>query len=248
MADSRQNTSEEYKRELLKALEFLKSKTTTLERARSKFGVIYMALKNYDRRQNWELYPDVEFDLSTSKDPHQNILFDNNRACLRIYGEIKAKNGKVLCHKIQMEVIYRNRYSDIQLCSCCIKNGTDVTDRVVRKFHFDFEAGTILSDHPVYHLQYGGERHPDVGVKVHYCLEPKLKLPRIPAIPFSFLSILDLGMKEFAICKEITEDAFWKSVVKESETTLALPFIDKLNKEINNKSGTIREIYVTTQL
>lgn len=120
---------------------------------------------------------------------------------------------------------------------------------ILRKLHFDYDAGTGGNDpKPFYHLQLGGKLPPlmeangftDEGEKPLYSW---LELPRVSFMPISLFSLTYLILREFEPenARLLFDENIWYGHLRDSEKALLLPFFSKCCKIIENKKSLYHE-------
>lgn len=128
--------------------------------------------------------------------------------------------------------------------------------RVLRKFHFDVAAvavGGRRQRHPSCHLQYCGKMVPymaEVGCRDEQLNEmhPWLSEPRIFFWPMSLALLVDMALHEFPdpAAARITEDNYWRGLVRWQERLLLLPFYEKcvgIIRDAGERNQTLAEAF-----
>lgn len=170
-------------------------------------------------------YPDWYIKISHLEIPILNEDFSEHDPKILIGGIIQAKRDKIIYSTFSVTIIFTTEEpelpsstSTLNVPSCCLKDHSNKR-RIVRHFHFDFQPESDIE--PVSHFQYGGS-FPEDGPygDCHYCLEHKLKIPRVFFPPMDMVLVIDLIIREFDTpLKGFTEDQEWKNLVFESQET-----------------------------
>lgn len=202
-----------------------------------KDGAIFRKKLAVSDPKKWYVSTEINFDLSGCQNKHQSAIFLDNCAYVKMIIEIKAEEERITLQKIQFILFYRGANG-----SCCERSFSEKAcqERVVRKFHFDFETkcpGKLKESkdepHPVFHIQYGGNIFKQPRT-THYCLEPELEIPRIPSIPLSVISVLDIFMCQFQVCPEWYNSAEWKKHVTSCEKIFSEDSLKQMYKSVGH--------------
>jgi len=140
-----------------------------------------------------------------------------------IGGIIEARDYEVIYSTFSASIIFTTEAPEpssytriLNAPSCCLKDHANKR-RIIRHFHFDFQPKSKIK--PTSHFQYGGSfpEEEDYG-DCHYCLDHKLKIPRIFFPPMDIVLILDLIIREFNTpLRNLTEEGEWTNLVFESQ-------------------------------
>lgn len=131
--------------------------------------------------------------------------------------------------------LIQNNYSQVTYyLAICDFDVNDKSCKILRKFHFDYDNGTVTSkqSHPRYHFQYAGKKPSgmdDHGDLYETVLYSPLSEPRFPYTPMSLALLLNYVFIEFKteITNEISEDNKWRELVKTNEIKLLEPYYKK---------------------
>ena len=162
--------------------------------------------------------------IEVKKDP--NLINRQARIAIGAAVTLGQKNKYKLV-SYSMSLILNNISKNTDCMALCFQtNGCETKPRIVRRFHFDYDAAN-LKDHPMFHLQYGGIPE-DPFKKYHYCLDKKVVTPRLFFYPMSLSLLLDLTIREFntELGKKLLSKGEWINIVKESEEKILKPYFD----------------------
>jgi hypothetical protein len=175
----------------------------------------------------------------------EDDYFDKFGASLVIGGRIVVRNSSFDEYNSYASII-RNYWSTgtsgTAYSSCCEANSKD-SSRMVRRFHFDTGVGKQSILETKSHMQFGGicdeeeaiAKHD--GKKLHYCLDHKLKIPRLPYPPIDIVILFDLLIRQFntVIDKEFAEKKEWIELVRTSEDFRLRKYYDKIGSYYEGK-------------
>lgn len=158
-----------------------------------------------------------------------------------IGGIIEAKEGKIVYSTFSISIIFTTKTSEessdngsLNIPSCCLNENIEKR-RIVRHFHFDFQPKS--NKEPISHFQYGGKFPEDEQFKdYHYCLEHKLKIPRIFFPPMDLVLVFDLIIREFNTpLEKWIDDPSWKKLVFQSQKLWWEEYWKESIKHLRNK-------------
>lgn len=140
--------------------------------------------------------------------------------------------GNKYKQRIHIGSLIQSDYSQVTYyLAICDYNIRGRSCTIRRKFHFDYDNGTVTSkqSRPRYHFQYAGEKPSgmdDHGALYEKVLYPSLSEPRFPYTPMSLALLLNYVFIEFRteITNKISEDNKWRDLVKTNETKLLKPY------------------------
>ncbi len=220
----------ELKSHFTKSLEHIRDKPKLCEISSKMYNDVcsqFSHFMNQKDDKNWilEIKPNWELPLLDDRSG-----FTPNTASALLGGIVKVENGCLSEYSFTLCLTLIGNSEDTTITrsycnvpSCCLKDYRE-RKRVVRKFHFDVDPTN--TDRPISHLQYGGIL--SIGEDIHYCLEHKIKKPRLPYPPMDFVLILDLLLEQFDNLRPLKEDN-WNSLVKKSEEILMYRYYAKIN-------------------
>ena len=168
-------------------------------------------------------YPDWYIVISHLEIPILDEEFLEHNPKIIIGGIIQARGNEVIYSTFSVSIIFSTEAPEpssytrtLNVPSCCLKEHFNKR-RIVRHFHFDFQPESDIE--PTSHFQYGGP-FPEEGHygDCHYCLDHKLKIPRIFFPPMDIVLILDLIIREFNTpLRHLTQEGEWRNLVFESQ-------------------------------
>lgn len=154
--------------------------------------------------------------------------FENYSAYLVLGGEIQVERNNFKSYNFFCSII-RGAYSSPEAKkkynSCCENGDFRECCRIVRRFHFDTSDGIPEKLEAKSHLQFGGICLEEEAIKeyekvdLHYCLDNKIEIPRLPYPPLGIIELLDILLRQFntPIDRKFIEDSEWIYLVKQSE-------------------------------
>jgi hypothetical protein len=171
--------------------------------------------------------------------------FENEKAALVVGGEITATNSVFSKYNFFMSIIRSHNNSDDRMYDSCCEEQKKGDNRIVRRFHIDTGEGKELTLEPKSHVQFGGLCHEKQAIEnyygkpLHYCLDNKLDIPRMPYPPFDIILLLDLVLRQFetAIEKGFVEKAEWRKFVKGSEDFRLREYYYQIKSYYENKEA-----------
>ena len=238
---------EELKNHFTNSLEYLANRGKIYEiseRLYSNLQSQFSSLKSQKDNNNWSLSisPNWEISLLDKEDGFVKDESDQHKAFALIGGIVRVGGGRLLEYTFTLCLILRGDSEDTQIAgdcnvpSCCLRNYRD-RERIVRRFHFDIDTKN-RSDRPTSHLQYGGGFAEDSFDRtLHYCLDHKIKKPRLPYPPMDFVLIFDLLMEQYDNLKSLREEN-WGFLVKESEKILLHEYYAKIHTHFSTNKKT----------
>ena len=121
------------------------------------------------------------------------------------------------------------------------KGAVDQDDhKLLRRYHFDYASKkpTDRQPHPVFHLQYGGEKSRRMS-KCDGDLESWLSEPRIVFMPMSLTLLINVVLKEFPdeSTSKISEDGEWRNIALDAENKLLRTFYSECSDFLRLEKG-----------
>ena len=171
--------------------------------------------------------------------PIKNKRLESHDPHIVIGGIIEGNKNIIIRQSISLYIIYKDKISNKgnnknqpKNNSCCNLNG--YRNRIVRKFHFDYQITTEKNQGiiPLSHIQYGGELKLIEDLpNMHYCLDDYLENPRICYPPLDLLLVFDFILREFDTdIKKILLEGNWKKLVKKSESKWLKDYYKKIDE------------------
>lgn len=152
---------------------------------------------------------------------------ENNAAIIVIGREIEVGNNEFKKFNFYVSIIrncFSSNKSKSKYISCCegfCKNDSSV----VRRFHFDISIRIPEIFETKSHLQFGGICHEQsaffeyYGSNLHYCLDNRIDIPRLPYPPLDIITLLDIFLRQFNTSIDYTfeKKKEWIDLVRKSE-------------------------------
>lgn len=122
--------------------------------------------------------------------------------------------------------------------------------RLLRKFHFDFDAGKSRRPEkkPYYHLQYGGKITPlmkshGIGADSDTEISSWLEQPRLIFFPMSLIALVAIILKELqpSVAANVFGDAAWLGHLRHSEKAMLKAFHQQCAHVLNGKESLFLE-------
>jgi hypothetical protein len=163
----------------------------------------------------------------------------------------RSRQGKRRCN-VRMTIAAKikldenGKYDDVSYCLCICRLRAKSLP-ILRKFHFDVaikrdNQGARTQEHPICHLQYGGEMIPymeTIGLRPQQLekMYPWLSEPRIFCWPMSLALLVDMAFHEFPDQRSTAFRASseWRALIREHETLVLRPFYEKCVEVIADK-------------
>lgn len=183
---------------------------------------IFSKLKSYKDDANWSLSIDPPWIISIENDKD----FRNRSAYLLISGKVEVRNAAFTFYSF----------------SVCIV----IDSKIVRRFHFDVDTGISTILKPKCHMQYGGKAfEQNFMPDLNYSVDPGIKKPRFPFPPIDIILLLDLALRQFgtSIGQKFVEEAFWKSLVKQSERIRLNDYYYQIQQYFDNLNADKRTLF-----
>lgn len=220
-----QHTSNEFKKNEFKTLEFIHSRGFFT----NDFSELANVISNSYYRYNGEKW---------NKDRSFEIASDFNI-------EIEEKNHLIILHAQIIGDFEISTYS-LGVCS------NDGTMELIRRFHFDYIHlnGGSKKKGPISHLQYGGKSGSGSDGKKFFTnrIDDWLSEPRLNFAPMNLALLLDMTFCEFHNEKseKIVENPEWRSLIKDNESFLLKNYYQGLashmQPHIHKKEKLLRDI------
>jgi hypothetical protein len=183
---------------------------------------IFSKLKSCNSSSTWAFTIDPPWIVQIRKDRY----FGDCDASLAIGGEMRVVNSAFDRYNFYVSII-RNYWGPKNLTvydSCCEANCRGI-NRIVRRFHFDTDGGIKDTLETKSHVQFGGICHEEtaireqIGKSVHYCLDNKLDIPRLPYPPIDIILLFDILIRQFEteINKDFVGKSEWIHIVRTTE-------------------------------
>ncbi len=172
--------------------------------------------------------------------PYNNIKARKHNFKLIIGGIINIEEGRLKTQSICFSVIYHtDQLLDSERARVFSSHEYEAGAHVIRKFHFDIDRGIIDQERPLSHLQYGGSFKndhynvfQDLG-DLDYKLFAAMDDPRLPNIPYGFISCLDIIFRTFSSPATIlTKERSWVDQVVNNERKWLIPFFESALKNL----------------
>ncbi len=208
---------------------------------------LYSGLKKTD--ENWSCTLNPSWIIPITKNKY---FIENYAAYLVIGGEIEVDNNNFKKFNFYISIIRRSKSSDpnnSKYLSCCERDHYN-EPRVVRRFHFDTGAGIPELLETKSHLQFGGICHEKLAVyeyerkDIHYCLDNKLYIPRLPYPPLDIITLLDIILRQFntSIDHAFERKKEWIKLVSRSEDFRLKKYYNQINNYFKQKEVGTRKV------
>lgn len=216
MSFANQPTADNFKKNEIKTLQFLTTRTGLL--------------KNFPELSDAIKQSYYYFKSKVSK-PFDFTFY----ACFNM----NVENSR---HKV---FIGANVVGPYSMCSyfLAIAGKDDQEKNLIRKFHFDYALPTANATNqpvPVYHLQYGGKLSPELrNLELDDSkLDNWLSLPRLNFAPINMALLLDLLFCELRVpeTNEVVEDSDWRDLLFANEKFLSRHYYESITAHINSQS------------
>lgn len=117
---------------------------------------------------------------------------------------------------------------------------------ILRIFHFDYNPKANVSDHPYFHMQYGGDMSPKLSDIYTDNYNSWLSFPRIVYKPMSLALLMHFAFVNFKDDQidKILNDSCWRNIVKENEEYLWKSYFENTMKYLaNEERGLVNEYF-----
>jgi len=203
--------SAEFKKNEVKTLQYLQARTRLLKNYSGLSTAISTAYFKYKSKK------DTDFDFNF------HVEFD-----------------MVVQDSFHKVIVGANVMGDFEMCTyfLAIVGKDDDSEKVIRKFHFDFAKPSIPTEQavPTFHLQYGGKLNGEFGDYSDTYLSKWLSVPRLNFSPVNIALLLDTLFCEFDTkeTNEIVQDSDWRSLIYDNEKFISSIYYNAISEHINS--------------